>query len=88
MNDPSRTTIASSKALRFVMTLAMPTLGAARGCSLGARPVCEPAPYSATSPTPPWYADASYDAALVEQRPMICRYSGGAGPLPPPSLDG
>ena len=69
------------------MTLAMPTLGAARGCSLGARPICEPATY-ASMPAAPWGGDAAvYDAALVQVHPMRCYYSGGAGPLPPPSLD-
>ncbi|MFO0560719.1 MAG: hypothetical protein U0269_22070 [Polyangiales bacterium] len=77
----------TSRALRFVMTLAMPTLGAARGCSLGARPICEPATY-ASMPAAPWGGDAAvYDAALVQVHPMRCYYSGGAGPLPPPSLD-
>jgi hypothetical protein len=81
----NETLFTSSAAIRFVAALSLASTSAARGCTLGARPICYSEQDTLASIAPPWL-DAGEDASVVRPPPrMHCRYPIG-GPMPPPEL--
>jgi hypothetical protein len=81
----NETLFTSSAAVRFVAALSLASTSAARGCTLGARPICYNEPNTVASIAPPWL-DAGEDASVARPPPrMHCHYPIG-GPMQPPEL--